>query len=186
MWDVVAAGLTQCGRAANIDPVDSLPVAVLGGAAFYTGRTAGVLERAREAVEARPSSWLIQRAFGLALAGAGRHGGTQLPGQLDRLGSAAGLAHNSDVGRERQQRCQPFTHQALIVSDEDSDLVHGKVFANLMGLIWYCDLHHKSPARIVLGAYRSAQGRHALAQSGQADAIVGLVRRPSRTVIVNV
>ena len=44
--------------------------------------------------------------------------------QLDRFGAIAGLSHDLDVGRQRQQRRQPFAHQALIIGNQNFDGSH--------------------------------------------------------------
>ncbi len=66
-------GIDLIEQAVEIDPLATMPVAMLGVAHYYTGRGRDVLERVREGVEGHPSFWLVHRALGLVLAGLGRY-----------------------------------------------------------------------------------------------------------------
>jgi tetratricopeptide (TPR) repeat protein len=59
-------------RAVDLDPLGSVPVAMLGVAAQYTKRTENIATLVRDALEGQPSSWLLQRSMGLVLAAEGR------------------------------------------------------------------------------------------------------------------
>ena len=61
-------GMDYLWKAVALDPIAAVPAAMLGVAALYTNRTENITARVREAVEGQPSSWLLARSMGLALA----------------------------------------------------------------------------------------------------------------------
>jgi len=81
-------GMDLIWKAVDLDKVAAVPVAMLGVAAQYTKGAAPITARVREAVEGQPSSWLLQRSMGLALAAEGR-----FPEAVTAMERAARLAH---------------------------------------------------------------------------------------------
>ena len=71
--DRIDEGLELIQSALDVDPLATMPVAVMGAAAYYTGRGEQFLDQIREGVEGHPSLWLLHRALGFALAGLERH-----------------------------------------------------------------------------------------------------------------
>jgi hypothetical protein len=74
------------------------------------------------------SAWINPRGFDavhLRHAHVHQHDlGKDAPGQLDRLATVPGLAHDEDVYLRLQDRADGLTHYGMIIDQEDAHRVH--------------------------------------------------------------